>query len=184
MNPPPAHAPLSPADTLRARHLTWLLFDVDGVLTDGRLYYGPKGEVSKVFDVRDGLGLKMAQKDGLKIGILSGRGNEALERRVRELKIDALFMNLGDKATTFDHFLAEHGAQPEQVAFVGDDLPDLPVLLRCGLSFAPADARPEVRERVHVVLATRGGQGAARELCERVLKARGSWDSQVAEYLA
>jgi len=167
----------------RARHLTWLVFDVDGVLTDGRLVYGPKGELWKTFDVRDGLGMKMAQRDGLKIGILSGRGNEALKVRVRELRIDALFMNLGDKAATFDRFLAEQAANAEQVAFVGDDLPDLPVLLRCGLSFCPADARPEVRERVDVVLETRGGRGVARELCERVLKARGSWESQVAQYL-
>src|SRR6185295_10679389 len=144
----------------RARHLTWLVFDVDGVLTDGRLFYGPKGELWKIFDVRDGLGLKMAQRDGLRIGILSGRGNQALEARVRELKIDALFMNLGDKGSTFDRFLAEQEAVVEQVAFVGDDLPDLPVLLRCGLSFCPADARPEVRERVDVVLDARGGQGA------------------------
>ncbi len=168
----------------RARHLAWLVFDVDGVLTDGRLFYGPKGENWKIFDVRDGLGMKMAQRDGLRIGILSGRGNEALEARVRELGIEALFMNLGDKSTAFDRFLAEQGAKPEAVAFLGDDLPDLPVLLRCGLSFCPADARPELRERVDVVLEAAGGRGAARELCERVLKARGSWDGLVAEYLA
>lgn len=176
---PGPHADLA----FRARHLTWLLFDVDGVLTDGRLFYGTRGETTKVFDVRDGLGMKMAQRDGLKVGILSGRGNEALEFRARELGLDALFMNRGDKAATFDGFLREHAVEPAQIAYAGDDLPDLPVLLRCGLSFCPADARPELRERVDVVLATRGGEGAARELCEWVLRARGRWDGLVAEYL-
>ena len=176
--------PHSPADiAYRARHLAWLLFDVDGVLTDGRLFYGSKGETWKIFDVRDGLGMKLAQRDGLKVGILSGRGNEALQNRARELGLDALFMNRRDKSAAFDEFLAEHGVEPAQIAYAGDDLPDLPVLLRCGLSFCPADARPEVRERVDVVLETRGGQGAARELCERVLRARGSWDGLVAEFL-
>jgi 3-deoxy-D-manno-octulosonate 8-phosphate phosphatase (KDO 8-P phosphatase) len=175
----------SPADiAYRARHLTWLLFDVDGVLTDGRLFYGSKGETWKIFDVRDGLGMKLAQREGLKVGILSGRGNEALQVRARELGLDALFMNRGDKSTAFDEFLAEHAVEPAQVAYAGDDLPDLPVLLRCGLSFCPADARPELRERVDVVLETKGGQGAARELCERVLRERGSWDGLVAQYLA
>jgi 3-deoxy-D-manno-octulosonate 8-phosphate phosphatase (KDO 8-P phosphatase) len=173
-----------PEDLLarRAARLTWLLFDVDGVLTDGRLLYGADGEQWKVFDVRDGLGLKLAQQAGLKIGILSGRESAALANRARELWVDALLMDRSDKGPAFEQFLAAHGALPEEVAYLGDDLVDLPVLARCGLSFAPADAVPEVRERVDRVLALRGGRGVAREMVEVVLRARGDWERVVAPF--
>ena len=168
----------------RARALDWLLFDVDGVLTDGSLVYGTEGEQWKVFHVRDGVGLKLAKEAGLKIGILSGRGNAALEARAREIGFDALIQNHHDKDTAFTAFLAEHAATPERVAYAGDDLLDLPVIRRCGLSFAPADAVPEVRQRVHRVLGSSGGRGAVREMCELVLRARGHWDELVAHLLA
>lgn len=167
----------------RARNLDWLLFDVDGVLTDGRLIYGADGEQWKVFNVRDGLGLKLVRDAGLKIGILSGRGNAALDARAREIGFDALIQGRHDKDTAFTEFLAEHGADPDRVAYAGDDLLDLPVIRRCGLSFAPADAVPEVRERVHRVVASAGGHGAVREMCEAVLRARGDWDALVAHLL-
>ena len=167
----------------RARNLDWLLFDVDGVLTDGRLIYGADGEKWKVFNVRDGLGLKLAQDAGLKVGILSGRGNAALERRAQEIGLDALIQDRDDKDSAFTELLEEHGVDPDRVAYAGDDLLDLPVIRRCGLSFAPADAVPEVRERVHRVLAASGGNGAVRELCEAVLRARGEWDALVAHLL-
>ena len=167
----------------RALDLDWLLFDVDGVLTDGSLIYGPEGERWKVFNVRDGLGLRLAKEAGLKIGILSGRGNTALEARAREVGFDALIQNHHDKDAAFTAFLAEHGAVPERVAYAGDDLLDLPVIRRCGLSFAPADAVPEVRERVDRVLTSPGGRGAVREMCELVLHARGHWDQLVAHLL-
>jgi 3-deoxy-D-manno-octulosonate 8-phosphate phosphatase (KDO 8-P phosphatase) len=168
----------------RAARLSWLLFDVDGVMTDGRLLYGPDGEQWKVFEVRDGLGLKLAQKAGLKVGILSGRENQALASRARELGVDLLLMNRTDKGPAFQQFLAEQGVKPEEVGYLGDDLVDLPVLLRCGLSLAPADAVPEVRERVDRVLSLRGGRGVAREAIELVLRARGDWDRIVARFLA
>jgi 3-deoxy-D-manno-octulosonate 8-phosphate phosphatase (KDO 8-P phosphatase) len=170
--------------TERARGLTWLLFDVDGVFTDGRLIYGLDGEQWKMFDVRDGLGLKLAQKAGLKVGILSGRISEALRYRAGELGIDALIMDRSDKKPAFEEFVAAKRITPAQVAYIGDDLLDLPVLLRCGLSFAPADAVPEVRERVHKVLQRQGGRGVVREMCEFVLRARGSWDQVIAPFLA
>lgn len=168
----------------RARSLKWLLFDVDGVFTDGRLFYGPEGERYKAFDVRDGLGIKLAQKAGLKVGILSGRISEALRFRAGELGIDALIMDRSDKKPAFEELLATRKLAPERIAYMGDDLLDLPVLLRCGLSFAPADAVPEVRERVHKVLLRPGGRGAVREMCEFVLRARGEWDHLIAPYLA
>jgi len=168
----------------RARGLEWLLFDVDGVFTDGRLIYGPTGEQWKMFDVRDGLGLKLAQKAGLKVGILSGRISEALRFRAGELGIDALLMDRSDKKPAFEEFLATQKTAPDRVAYMGDDLLDLPVLLRCGLSFAPADAVAEVRERVHKVLLRPGGQGVVREMCEFVLRACGKWDQLIAPFLA
>jgi 3-deoxy-D-manno-octulosonate 8-phosphate phosphatase (KDO 8-P phosphatase) len=157
---------------------------VDGVLTDGRLVYGPAGERLKTFDVRDGLGLKLAQKAGLRVGILSGRVSEALRFRAGELGIDALLMDRSDKKPAFQEFLATQKTAAGRVAYMGDDVLDLPVLLRCGLSFAPADAVAEVRERVHKVLLRPGGQGVVREMCEFVLRARGEWDHLIAPFLA
>ncbi len=154
------------------------------MLTDGRLHYGSRGEQLKTFDVRDGFGLKLAQRAGLKVGILSGRASAALRVRADELKLDALLMDRSDKRPAFAEFLATYQTTPERVAYIGDDLLDLPVLLRCGLAFAPADAAPEVRERVHRVLSRAGGQGVAREMCEVVLCARGAWDSLIAPFLA
>jgi 3-deoxy-D-manno-octulosonate 8-phosphate phosphatase (KDO 8-P phosphatase) len=157
---------------------------VDGVLTDGRLIYGREGEQWKVFDVRDGLGLRLARRSGLKVGILSGRESEALRIRAADLEMDALLMDRSDKGPAFAEFLKEHGTSPERVAFVGDDLVDLPILLRCGLSLAPADAVAEVRERVHRVLERRGGYGVVREVCELLVRARGDWDRLLAPYFS
>jgi len=166
-----------------ARGLEWILLDVDGVLTEGTLVYGASGEQWKVFDVRDGLGLKLAQKAGLKVGLLSGRDNAALESRARELALDAVLLARADKGPAFAEFLAAQGTEPGRVAYMGDDLVDLPVIRRCGLSFAPADAVAEVRERVHRVLSLPGGRGAVREMCELLLRARGDWEGLVASFL-
>lgn len=166
----------------RARSLEWLLLDVDGVLTDGRLVYGPDGEQEKIFHVRDGLGLRLLQRSGLKVGIISGRESEALRVRAEDLGIDWLMMERSDKGPAFDEFLAAQKVAPEEVAFIGDDLVDLPILLRCGLSFAPSDAAGEVRERVHRVLSGKGGWGVVRELCELLIRARGSWEELIAPY--
>lgn len=166
----------------RAERLEWLIFDVDGVLTDGSLLYTRRGEQVKQFNVRDGLGLKLAQRAGLKIALLSGRRSRPLEQRAAELGIDDVMLGAGDKRPIFDQFLARHETVAGRVAFVGDDLPDLPVLGRSALSFAPRDAAPEVLAVVQVVLDAKGGEGAAREVVERVLKARGDWDQLVASY--
>lgn len=164
----------------RARRLRWLVLDVDGVLTDGRLYYGAQGFALKAFDTRDGLGLKLAQQAGLGVATMSGRDDAALERRSAELGLDRVMSGVWDKAEAFDRFLAEEGLDPGEVAAVGDDLSELPLLARAGLSFAPADADPVVRRRVHVVLERKGGRGAAREMVERILRARGEWEAVVA----
>ncbi len=167
----------------RAQRLKWILLDVDGVLTQGTLVYSPEGEMTKHFHVRDGLALKLAQRCGLRVGLLSGRESPALSKRASELKLDEVMVGRDNKDLTFTTFLSTHHLTDRQVAYIGDDLPDLPVLLRVGLSFAPADAAREVRERVHHVLETPGGHGAAREMIELLLRARGEWDDLIDSFL-
>ena len=159
----------------RAARIEWILSDVDGVLTDGRIYMDGKGEAIKAFHVKDGMGIKMARSAGLKVGLLSARSSAALERRATQLGIDLLMDGREDKGQAFDAFLAEHELSASRVAYIGDDLNDLVVLARCGLSFAPADAAPEVHDVAHVSLATEGGRGAVREMIESLLRARGDW---------
>ena len=160
----------------RATELEWILCDADGVLTDGGLYYDRRGHNLLRFDAKDGLGLKMAQLAGLKVGILSGRDSAALERRATELKLEFLSMGVADKRAGLETFLKRHNTVARRIAYIGDDLPDLVVLGQCGLSFAPADAAREVRDMVHQVLDSPGGHGAVREMVEIVLRARGEWD--------
>ncbi len=186
MNPLSTLSTLSPLSNTelaeRARGLRWLLLDVDGVLTDGRLVYGATGEEMKIFHVHDGLGLRLLQRTGIQVGIISGRKSEPLKVRAEDLEIDFLLMERSDKGPAFDEFLAMHEVSPQEVAFIGDDLVDLPILLRCGLAFAPSDAVREVQERVHRVLDGRGGWGVVRELCELLLRARGEWDALITPY--
>jgi 3-deoxy-D-manno-octulosonate 8-phosphate phosphatase (KDO 8-P phosphatase) len=156
----------------RAQALRWLLLDVDGVLTDGRLYFGADGSVTKAFHAKDGLGVHLAQRAGLKVGSLSARADAAFAHRAAELGFDRVLAGKREKAEAFESFLAEEGLEPHEVAYAGDDLPDLPVLLRAGLSFAPADAARAVRAAVDVVLTHGGGQGAVRDLVELVLALR------------
>lgn len=166
----------------RASHVDWLLLDVDGVLTDGRLYLSGAGETMKVFHVRDGLAIKLAREAGLRVGLLSARRSAALSRRAADLGVDAVMAGREDKARAFDLFLAQRHTRAERVAYIGDDLPDLPVLRRARLSFAPADAAPEVRAAVDRVLSLPGGHGAVREAVEWLLRARGAWESLAARW--
>jgi 3-deoxy-D-manno-octulosonate 8-phosphate phosphatase (KDO 8-P phosphatase) len=166
----------------RARPIRWLLLDVDGVLTDGRLLYGGGGEPWLAFDIKDGLALKLARLAGLEIGILSGRSSAALAQRAKALGIAAMIAGREDKGVAYREWLAGSGTRPEEVAYVGDDLLDLPILLHCGLGLAPADAAPEVRAVVHGVLEAAGGRGAVREAVRRILDARGEWAPLVARF--
>ncbi|MEM7052335.1 MAG: HAD family hydrolase [Acidobacteriota bacterium] len=159
----------------RARALRWLLLDVDGVLTDGRLFYVGSGEDPMIFHVRDGLAIKLAREQGLGVGILSGRGGPALDRRVHELGLDPVVTRCSDKGPAFEKIVARLGLTAEQVAYVGDDLQDLPAIRRCGLSFCPADAAAEVRAAVDVVLSAAGGHGAIREMIELILSEGDRW---------
>ena len=159
----------------RARAVRCVVLDVDGVLTDGTLLYGPDGEAIKSFHVKDGLGLRLAREAGLRLAVITARRSPMVERRARELGIDEIAMGAEDKGEALDALASRLGLELSQLAAIGDDLPDLPVLRRVELAYAPADAAPEVREAVHIVLGAAGGRGAVREMVEHLLRSRGEW---------
>lgn len=158
----------------RARNVRLAIFDVDGVLTDGALYYADPGGEVKAFSVRDGHGIRMLQDSGVAAAIISGRSSGALEARARNLGIELLFQGAADKLAVFGELLARTGTRAEACACVGDDLPDLPVMSRCGLAVAVPDAPAVVRRQAHYVTRAGGGQGAVRETCEIILHAQGA----------
>lgn len=160
----------------RARRVKMLVMDVDGVLTDGRILYGADGAEIEAFFVRDGLGVRAAQRAGLVTAIVTGRASEAVARRAKELGISEIHQGVPNKIQTYEALLRRHGLTDEAVAYVGDDLNDLPLLMRVGFSAAPADAADEVKAKVAYVTAHRGGRGAIREVVELILKAQGSWE--------
>jgi 3-deoxy-D-manno-octulosonate 8-phosphate phosphatase (KDO 8-P phosphatase) len=174
----------SPDALARARRVRLALFDVDGVLTDGRLYYGPGGEAMKVFHILDGHGLKMLAQSGVATGLLSGRASEAAAARARELGMAHVILGAQDKLARFEALLAQLGLKAGQCAFMGDDLPDLPVLGRCGFAVAVANAVPEVRASAHLVTDAAGGNGAVREFCEFVMRAQDTFAGAASRHLA
>ena len=161
----------------RARAVRLMVFDVDGVFTDGRLWYGPAGEMMKVFHVFDGHGVKMLHASGIRTAILSARNTPAVSARAAELGIAHVRQGIADKAAAFDALLGELGLAAGAAAYMGDDVIDLPVLARCGLACAPANGHPLVRRRAHYVSRARGGHGAVREVCELLLRAQGTFDT-------
>ena len=156
----------------RARHIRLLALDVDGVLTDGRLYLSPAGEELKVFHVRDGSGLVAVQRAGIAVAIISGRDSAAVSRRAAELGIRHVRQGVADKGAVLDQLLAELAVEPAQTACVGDDTPDLPMLRRAGLAIGVADAHPALLEAAHWITHAPGGRGAVREVCDLLLSAR------------
>jgi 3-deoxy-D-manno-octulosonate 8-phosphate phosphatase (KDO 8-P phosphatase) len=172
--------PLSPTDVAaRARALQVLVFDVDGVLTDGSIVIASDGSESKQFSIRDGAALVWVQREGLTVALLSGRSSEVTTRRADELGIRIVAQGSTNKREAYRQMAAANGFQDEQVAYMGDDLLDLPVMATVALSAAPADAADEVRSRVDWVSTRPGGRGAVREFIEMILKARGRWDAVV-----
>jgi len=180
----PANRGWTPELDRKARRLEWLVLDVDGVLTDGRLHVSADGELFKSFDVRDGLAIQLAQAGGLKVGLLSARSSEIVERRAAEVGIAEIIQGSDDKGAALGQLLARRGLDAAAVAYMGDDLQDLSALAVAGLSAAPADAAAEVRAAVDYATAAAGGRGAVRELVERLLVARGSWAAIVARLAA
>jgi 3-deoxy-D-manno-octulosonate 8-phosphate phosphatase (KDO 8-P phosphatase) len=161
----------------RARQVRLLLLDVDGVLTDGTITYGTDGIETKSFHTQDGLGLKLLQESGVAAGIITARASEAVLRRAAELGFAHVVQGAADKLGAFEAILRETGLRPPQTAYMGDDWMDVPLLNRVGLAAAPANAVAEVRQRVHYTTERTGGRGAVREISERILKARGDWES-------
>ena len=166
----------------RASRIKLLLMDCDGVLTDGRIWLFDNGEEQKGFHTRDGLGIELWHRAGLKSGIISGRDSSAVERRARGLGMAFVVQGVTEKVQAFTETIAEAGVTNEEVAFIGDDLNDIPLMMRSGLGIAVADAALETRERAHYVTKLNGGQGAVREVIELILKAQGHWDHLTADY--
>jgi 3-deoxy-D-manno-octulosonate 8-phosphate phosphatase (KDO 8-P phosphatase) len=167
---------LSAADLeARARAVRVIAFDVDGVCTDGRLYYGPTGEMLHAFHARDGLGLVLARTAGLVLAAVSGRDSFHVSARMRELRVPHILQGIQHKADAVEKLLAELALPFEALAYIGDDVNDLPVISRAGLSACVADAADDVLTRVDYITRRRGGEGALRELIELVLKAQGKW---------
>ena len=167
----------------RARRIRLLLLDVDGVLTDGKILLHHDGTESKQFDIRDGTGIVLAQKAGIRVGMLSARQSAATAERASQLRITLVRQGALDKLATYEEIRQELGLEDADVAFMGDDFLDLQVLGRVGLSAAPADAVDVVRGAVDWVSTRRGGDGAVRELTELLLKAQDKWDGLLAEWL-
>ncbi len=179
--PPPFTA--DAAVTARAAGVRLVLFDVDGVLTDGRLFMDNDGQEYKAFNSRDGHGLKMLAHTGIEIGIITGRTSRVVEHRTRELGIRHVHQGCADKLSVYLELTRQLGFEPAQTAFVGDDVVDLPILLRAGFAVAVHDAHPLVKQHAHWVTPSAGGRGAARELCELIMVAQGSWDRAMRQYL-
>jgi 3-deoxy-D-manno-octulosonate 8-phosphate phosphatase (KDO 8-P phosphatase) len=168
----------------RAGRIKLLLMDCDGVLTDGRIWILENGEDQKAFHTRDGLGVDLLHRAGLMSGIISGRKSSALERRAQSLGVSFLWQGRDDKRQAFADTLAQAQVTSDEVAFIGDDLTDLPLMIQSGLSVAVADAAAEVKARAHYVTKANGGYGAVREVVELILKAQGRWDELVKSYLS
>jgi 3-deoxy-D-manno-octulosonate 8-phosphate phosphatase (KDO 8-P phosphatase) len=167
----------------RAARVRLMVFDVDGVLTDGTLWYGPRGEAFKAFHVLDGHGLKLLAASGVACGILSGRRSDAVSARAAELGVTHVLQGIEDKLGAFRNLLRETGLEFDAAGFMGDELVDLPVLTRCGLACAPREAPEAVRSRAHYVAAAPAGRGAAREVCEVVMRAQGTLARAIEGYL-
>jgi 3-deoxy-D-manno-octulosonate 8-phosphate phosphatase (KDO 8-P phosphatase) len=168
----------------RASRVRLLLFDVDGVLTDGKILLHADGAESKRFDIKDGTALVWAQRVGLRVGFLSARNSPATAQRAAQLGITLVRQGVTTKLEAYEGILRQQGMTDSDVAYMGDDLLDLPVVNRAGLSAAPADAVDEVRSRVHFVSRAHGGNGAVRELIELVMRAQDRWELVLAEYVA
>jgi 3-deoxy-D-manno-octulosonate 8-phosphate phosphatase (KDO 8-P phosphatase) len=166
----------------RAKKIKLIVFDVDGVMTDGRIVLDENGTESKFFNVRDGHGIKMLVRAGVQAAIITGRSSKVVEYRGKELGIQYIRQGALNKAEVMGVLLKDTGLTAEEAAFMGDDLVDIPAMNLAGLAVAPSDSVSEIIECAHVITDTEGGKGAVRELCEFVLKAKGLWEEIVRRY--
>ncbi|MBX9686031.1 MAG: HAD hydrolase family protein [Candidatus Obscuribacterales bacterium] len=176
----------SPEQEAKAAKIKLILMDVDGVMTDGKLYYFPNAEGKMVefkgFNSHDGLGLYLCAFVGIPTGVISGRVSPATEERAKILKMKYVYQGHLDKIASFEEILADAGVTAEETAYIGDDFPDLPLMRKVGLSVAVANARPELLAEADFVTEHVGGEGAVRDAVELILKASGKWDEAVARY--
>lgn len=163
-------------------HIKLLLLDVDGVLTDGRIYFDDKGDEIKAFNSKDGLGLRLVMKCGVQVGIITGRKSKALQHRCKNLGIDLLFENIHDKASVLNQVVRRTGIDLQETAFVGDDLLDLSLFGKVSVTIAVADAHATVLARADMITVAKGGAGAVREVCDAIIKDKGLWNEVVAQY--
>jgi len=163
------------------KHIELLLLDVDGVMTDGRIIWDAHGVETKAFNVKDGHGIKLVQRAGIQVGIITGRISPVVDLRARELGIDILYQGALKKLDSYLEIKQRTGLEDHQIAYMGDDVIDVPVMRRVGFSAAPADALPEVAAVADYVARCKGGMGAVRELCDLVLRGRGVWQELVAD---
>ena len=156
--------------------------DVDGVMTDGRIIMDDAGHELKNFNVRDGHGIKILQRYGIQVAILTGRQSKVVAHRARDLDIKEVYQKVFNKKDVFEKILRKHKLSPDEAAFIGDDIVDIPVLKRVGFSVAVADADDMVKKSVHYIAKNKGGRGAVREVCEMILQAQGKWVEVAARY--
>ncbi|CBW76118.1 3-deoxy-D-manno-octulosonate 8-phosphate phosphatase [Mycetohabitans rhizoxinica] len=164
----------------RAARVKLMIFDVDGVLTDGTLYFTPDGDAMKGFNSMDGHGLKLLEQAGVATAIITGRQSKIVELRAREIRVSYLYQGISDKLVAFGKLLDAAGVTANECGYMGDDWPDLAVMLRVGFAAAPAGAHPEVRSRAHWIATAHGGHGAAREVIDTLLRAQGRYDGLLA----
>jgi 3-deoxy-D-manno-octulosonate 8-phosphate phosphatase (KDO 8-P phosphatase) len=168
----------------RAAAVRLLILDVDGVLTDGSLTYGADGEVTKTFNVLDGLGIELLQKTGVAVAIISARKSPVVVRRAADLKIMHVYQGTHDKRIAFADLLASTGASFEQCCYIGDDVIDLPLLRKVGFAVAVPGGHLDARHHAHYVTVAGGGRGAVREVCDMLMRAQGNYDAALAPYFA
>lgn len=168
----------------RASKIRMLVLDVDGVLTDGKLYFDHNGNEMKAFNTRDGLGMKALQQCGIEVAVITGRTSEAVAHRMSQLDIRHVYQGREDKLSAFLHLLELTGLDEQQICFAGDDWIDLPVLLRAGLAVSVADAEDRVKAQAHWITSRNGGDGAVREICNLILTAKGKEQTILDQILA
>ena len=161
----------------KLKKIKLLLLDVDGVLTDGGIIYNDNGVETKVFNVKDGLGIRLLMEAGIHLGIITGRRSNALSFRCKDLGINLIYDGVKNKIDVLDALLDQTGVSAEEVAFIGDDLPDLKLMKTIGLSIAVGDAHKLILDNADMVTSANGGHGAVREVCETILKAKGLWEN-------
>jgi len=168
----------------KAKNIKLIIFDVDGVLTDGSLFYGDDGQEYKAFNSRDGHGMKMLQETGVQIGIITGRTSDVVLHRMKNLKVQHVYQGQLEKLPAFEELIKKLGIDKEHVAYVGDDVVDLPIMIRVGLAITVPGAHDLAKKHAHWITSQRAGAGAGREICEMIMKAQGTYDAAMAKYLA